>query len=94
MCGSKIKKVVKSAANVATFGASGMLLDATKAPEAPSAPTAVDSTPTEVDPAVSAAREDEKRRRAAAAGLGSTILTGSQGLAAPATTGQKTLLGA
>jgi hypothetical protein len=46
-------------------------------------------------PVVQAARDDERKRARLAAGRGSTILTGAQGLAAPAagTTGYKSLLG-
>jgi len=91
MCGSKIKKAVKSVVNVTTLG---LLSDGMRAPDAPDAPKAPDPTPTAVDPGVSAAREDERRRRAAAAGQSSTILTGAQGLLSEAQTGRKTLLGA
>lgn len=88
MCGSSISKVVK----VATLG----LVDPSglKAPSAPDMPKAPGSAPTEQDPAVLAAREDEKRRRLAAAGQSSTILTGAGGLTASANTGLKTALGA
>jgi hypothetical protein len=44
-------------------------------------------------PVVQAARDDERKRSRLAAGRASTILTSAQGLAAPAVTGQKTLLG-
>lgn len=40
-----------------------------------------------------AARDAQKKRQLAAAGLSGTILTGSQGLAAPASTSMKSLLG-
>lgn len=46
-----------------------------------------------VDAGVIAARDDERRRRLAASGQGSTILTGSSGLGG-ASTGRKSLLGA
>ena len=46
------------------------------------------------DAAVLQAREDEKRRRLAAAGQSSTILTGAGGLSNAANTGMKTVLGA
>lgn len=88
MCGSSISKIVK----VATLGLVDP--DGLKAPSTPDMPKAPAPLPTEQDPAVLAAREDEKRRRAVAAGQDSTILTGAQGLAAPASTAQKTLLGA
>lgn len=50
--------------------------------------------PTEVDSGVLAARDDEKRRRLAAGGQGSTVLTGSSGVTGGANVGRKTLLGA
>lgn len=87
MCGSSLKKVV-SVASLGLVNADGL-----SAPDTPDVPTAPD-TPTEVDAGVTAAREDERRRRAAAAGLNSTILTSASGVASPANTGQKTLLGA
>lgn len=88
MCGSALKKVSKSVVG----GLLGGLIP--EAPKPPRAPDGPDPAPTEVDPAVSAAREDERRRRAAAAGQRSTILTGAGGLTQSAQTGQKTLLGA
>lgn len=48
--------------------------------------------PEQQDAAVIKARDDE-RRRAAQAGRGTTILTGSQGLTAPANSAKKSLLG-
>lgn len=83
------KKAIKSVVKVATLGLVDP--DGMKVPDMPKPPAPL---PTEQDPAVLAAREEEKRRRAAAAGQDSTILTGSQGLTAPASTAQKTLLGA
>jgi hypothetical protein len=44
------------------------------------------------DPAISAAINADRKRRAAASGMDSTLLTGAAGLAAP-TTATKTLLG-
>ena len=49
--------------------------------------------PTIQDNATIAAREDQKRRQAAAAGLSANMLTGSGGLKAQANTGMKSLLG-
>ncbi len=46
----------------------------------------------ELDEASKRAREDQERKAKAAAGFGSTILTGSSGLA-PATTSGSVLLG-
>jgi len=40
------------------------------------------------------ARDEERRRQRGKAGYESTLLTGGAGLTAPATTGQKSLLGA
>jgi hypothetical protein len=87
MCGSSLSKVVK----VATLGLVDMEPPKPPTPPKPDAPI---DAPTEVDPGVTQAREDERKRRAAAAGAGSTILTGASGLNTAAQTGQKTLLGA
>lgn len=61
-------------------------------PSVPSAP-AVQAAPQEQDTAVVGARDDEARRRRAAAGRASTLLTGAQGDTSQASTGSKTLLG-
>ena len=61
-------------------------------PSMPAIPAAVQN-PTEQDAAVTASLDADRRRRAAAAGQASTLLTGGQGLTGPATTTQKTLLG-
>lgn len=55
-----------------------------------SAPSAI---PTAQDPEAMAAREDQKRRQAAAAGLSANVLTGAGGLKTSANTGLKSLLG-
>ncbi|MGL4317307.1 MAG: hypothetical protein ACRCTL_11935 [Pseudomonas sp.] len=55
-----------------------------------SAPSAI---PTAQDPEAMAAREDQKRRQAAAAGLSANVLTGAGGLKTQANTGLKSLLG-
>jgi len=52
-----------------------------------------ESVPVAVSDDTLAAREAQKKRQLAAAGLSGTILTGSQGLSAPATTSMKSLLG-
>lgn len=49
--------------------------------------------PTAQDPEAMAAREDQKRRQAAAAGLSANVLTGAGGLKTKASTGLKSLLG-
>ena len=55
-----------------------------------STPSAI---PTAQDPEAMAAREDQKRRQAAAAGLSANVLTGAGGLKTQANTGLKSLLG-
>ena len=55
-----------------------------------SAPSAI---PTAQDPEALAAREDQKKRQAAAAGLSANVLTGAGGLKTQANTGLKSLLG-
>ena len=62
------------------------------APDMPAVPAPIQN-PTEQDAAVQASLDSERRRRAAAAGLSSTLKTGGQGLTQPAATAQKTLLG-
>lgn len=52
-----------------------------------------ESVPVAVSDDTLAAREAQKKRQLAAAGLSGTILTGSQGLSAPASTSMKSLLG-
>lgn len=51
------------------------------------------SIPVAVSDDTMLARDAQKKRQLAAAGLSGNILTGSQGLAAPATTSMKSLLG-
>jgi hypothetical protein len=51
------------------------------------------STPTAVSSDTEAARESQRRRQLAAAGLSGNILTGAGGLGGAATTGGKSLLG-
>lgn len=62
-------------------------------PKPPPPPTPPPPAPTMASPVVQMARDDERKRARLAAGRASTILTGAQGLAAPAVTGVKTLLG-
>lgn len=52
-----------------------------------------ESVPVAVSDDTLAARDAQKKRQLAAAGLSGNILTGSQGLSAPATTSMKSLLG-
>jgi len=57
-------------------------------------PTKPPAVATEQDPAVQAAMDADRKRRAAAGGYSSTILTGGAGVTPPTTTGLKTMLGA
>ncbi len=52
-----------------------------------------DAVPVAVSEDTLAARDAQKKRQLAAAGLSGNILTGSQGLSAPASTSMKSLLG-
>lgn len=62
-------------------------------PSAPAAP-ATPQTATVQDVAVTASRNSERSRQAAALGRSSTILSGGSGLTSTASTAPKTLLGA
>ena len=62
-------------------------------PDAPTPPPAPPPTPQLPDAGVQQAGTDQRNRAIAALGPGSTILTGPQGLAQPAQTTAKTLLG-
>lgn len=55
--------------------------------------TAPASIPTAQDPEALAAREEQKKRQAAAAGLSANVLTGAGGLKTAANTQLKSLLG-
>ena len=63
----------------------------TPVPKPPPPPAAA---PVEQEQAVQESMDRERRRQAAAMGQRSTILTGAMGVAEPATTTKKTLLGA
>lgn len=63
-----------------------------KTPKAPAAPE-IQAAPQEQDAAVVDARDEETRRRRAASGRNSTLLTGAQGDTSTANTSGKTLLG-
>ncbi len=76
-----------SALGMAPAGASGTTNEFTGSTAAP------DTTPTAMDPDTLAAREAQKKRQLAAAGLSGNILTGAQGLTSPASTNMKSLLG-
>ena len=61
-------------------------------PSVPAAPE-IQAAPQEQDQAVVDSRDEETRRRRAAAGIASTLLTGAQGDTSTANTSGKTLLG-
>ncbi|POP42143.1 hypothetical protein CHU32_21075 [Superficieibacter electus] len=61
-------------------------------PSVPAAPE-IQAAPQEQDQAVVDARDEETRRRRAANGRASTLLTGAQGDTSAANTSGKTLLG-
>ena len=69
----------------------GSKAPSTPAPPPPPAPPK--DPPKKADPAVQKARTDERTRAALAAGRDGDILTGAQGLSAPASTTKKKLLG-
>lgn len=99
--GKKIKKAV----NVATFGLSGaaekLALDPIQAAlgmgkqqqDVTGSVAAPDSAPTAQDPQSVAAREDQKKKQAAYAGLSANVLTKPGGLTSQANTQLKSLLG-
>tara|TARA_R100001086_G_scaffold162473_1_gene87595 strand:- start:1104 stop:1337 length:234 start_codon:yes stop_codon:yes gene_type:complete len=63
------------------------------APPPPPAPMPAPVVPTRSDADIRAARENERKRRLAAAGRQSTILTSGQGVTEEATATKSTLLG-
>lgn len=67
---------------------------AIEVPAVPAAPQAPAATPQESDPAVQSARDDERKRKLQQAAANNTLVTGGQGLTAPANTGLKTAFGA
>jgi len=99
--GKKIKKAV----NVATFGLSGaaekLALDPIQAAlgmgkqqqDITGSVAAPDAAPTAQDPQSVAAREDQKKKQAAYAGLSANVLTKPGGLTSQANTQLKSLLG-
>ncbi|MNJ38976.1 hypothetical protein D3C77_338370 [compost metagenome] len=82
---------VKKVANMATLGLAGGILDDALSTPKTETVTADQVTNNEVSSDDARGLADDKRRRAKAAGLSSTILGGATG--APATTSAKTLLG-
>lgn len=84
---------VKKVASVATLGLSDAVLgDSFKPPKAETTSTPEQVATNDVSTADAQGLANDKRRRAQAAGLSSTILGGANAQAAP--TGMKTLLGA
>ena len=81
---------VKTTASVATLGLSDALMNATKTPSTDTT-TASEIESNDVSTADADSYNADKKRRAKAAGLSSTILGGAT--SAPATTATKTLLG-
>lgn len=79
--------VLESATAMCFFSAPSM-------PAPPPMPTPPPDPPQMADKAVSDAANGVRAKAAAAQGYGSTLLTGGQGLSTPASTTQKTLLGA
>ncbi|MCY1447204.1 hypothetical protein D9M71_638120 [compost metagenome] len=89
-----MSKSIKKIARVATFGLSDAILPST--PETTGSTAAVPTpaaTPSVTGEEASAAREAQRRRQLAAAGLGGTMLTGAGGLSGAANTAGKSLLG-
>lgn len=93
--GKKIKGLVSSVASVATLGLSDSIF---KTPKMQSDSTGSqqiipDASPTAVSEGTLDAREAQRKRQLAAAGLSATNLTGAGGLSGAANTATKTLLG-
>ena len=98
-------KKIKKAVNVATFGLSGaaekLALDPIQAAlgmgkqqqDVTGSVAAPDAAPTAQDPQSVAAREDQKKKQAAYAGLSANVLTKPGGLTSQANTQLKSLLG-
>ena len=100
-----MSKKIKKIANVATFGLSGaaekLALDPIQAAlgmgkqqqDVTGSVAAPDAAPTAQDPQSVAAREDQKKKQAAYAGLSANVLTKPGGLTSQANTQLKSLLG-
>lgn len=96
--GKKAKSLVSSVANIATLGLVGdgpipNMLGSGAAEAAGSQQIAPDTSPTAVSEGTLDAREAQRKRQLAAAGLSGTNLTGASGLSGAANTATKTLLG-
>jgi len=62
-------------------------------PQAPVTPQAPAAAPQAQDPAVSSARDNERRRKMRASSENNTLVSGGAGLTAPAQTATKSLYG-
>lgn len=93
--GKKIKNIVSSVANVATLGLAGSILKTPKEQSDSTGSQQVipEASPTAVSEGTLDAREAQRKRQLAAAGLSATNLTGAGGLSGAANTATKTLLG-
>ena len=96
----KIKSAVSGVVNVATLGlvGDGPIPNILSSPKAQSDSTGSqqiipDASPTAVSEGTLDAREAQRKRQLAAAGLSATNLTGAGGLSGAANTANKTLLG-
>jgi len=70
-----------------------MCMSSPRAPAPPPAPPPVPASPTRDDPEMVEAQRSARRRRIAAQGRSSTMLTGGQGVTEEANLGQASLLG-
>lgn len=86
-------KTVKKIASVATLGLSDAILSSQAPATTGSSQVAPDTSPTAVSEGTLDAREAQRKRQLAAAGLSGTNLTGASGLSGAANTATKTLLG-
>ena len=98
--GKKVKSAVSGVVNVATLGLVGKGLipnilgtDKVSTDTAGSQQVIPEATPTAVSEGTLDAREAQRKRQLAAAGLSATNLTGAGGLSGAASTATKTLLG-
>lgn len=86
-------KTVKKIASVATLGLSDTILKSQAPATTGSTQITPDTSPTAVSEGTLDAREAQRKRQLAAAGLSGTNLTGASGLSGAANTATKTLLG-
>lgn len=89
-----MSKVVKKISKVLSVGGIiPSLLGAGEKPEVTGSVAAPETTPTAVSADTMEAREAQRKRQLASAGLGGTVLTGAGGLSPSANTAGKSLLG-